>query len=647
MIAAPTALTTLITTHSPTRSLPFVTSCPEKSLRYHIMSKEVPGRLFKLESSESDSHIEEILQLWKELDDYSKHSRATPEKAERLVQLYREEGIYGRLHEAYYRAALEWIGIGNTTRAVEHARRCVDHGLVFKGPDRPFVKNMERLIDDPEGIVRSRKRIAGLNSPKGFPVVGNLFQVLDHSAQKYQHWAKSLGDVYQVQLANTPIIIINSAAAAKKFFISNSQTFSSRPITYTFGRIASSSAGFTIGTSPYDDSLKRKKKGAASALNRPAIQTYIPYLDRESRTFLEDLLHYGKGGTIAIDPLPLIQRLSLSLVMTINWGVRMPSHEDPLFQEIIHVEEELNRFRSTVGNLQDHIPLLRLNPFSRTSSQAREMRRRRDAYLGKLDADLAEKVRRGVDQPCIQANVHRDAEAKLNEVELKSISLSVLGGGFETVSNTVHWTIGYLARHPEIQDRAFDAIREFQGPPGTGPGGESDQQLCDAADDLKCPYVAALAKEALRYFTVIPLALPRKSIRDMEYEGKLIPAGTTAYLNAWACNYDPEIWTDPEEFRPERWIENPDATVFTFGLGYRMCTAHILATRELYVIFMRMLRTFRLEPASGALPCDPRTDMKNPRDLIMAPKPYRVFCVPRDGGRLRQALDASRAMDSE
>lgn len=393
-------------------------------------------------------------------------------------------------------------------------------------------------------VVRSRKRIAGLNSPKGFPVVGNLFQVLDHSAQKYQHWSKTLGDVYQVQLANTPIIIINSAAAAKRFFISNSQTFSSRPITYTFGRIASSSAGLTIGTSPYDDSLKRKKKGAASALNRPAIQTYIPYLDRESRTFLEDLLHYGKGGTIAIDPLPLIQRLSLSLVMTINWGVRMPSHEDPLFQEIIEVEEELNRFRSTVGNLQDHIPLLRLNPFSRTSSQAREMRRRRDVYLGKLDADLADKVRRGVDQPCIQANVLRDTEAKLNEVELKSISLSILGGGFETVSNTVHWTIGYLAHHPEIQDRAFDAIREFQGPPG--PGGESGQQLCDAADDLKCPYVAALAKEALRYFTVIPLALPRKSIRDMEYDGKLIPAGTTAYLNAWACNYGKPAWANSE-----------------------------------------------------------------------------------------------------
>ena len=53
----------------------------------------------------------------------------------------------------------------------------------------------------------------------------------------------------------------------------------------------------------------------------------------------------------------------------------------------------------------------------------------------------------------------------------------------------------------------------------------------------KIPYITALYKEILRYFTVIPLALPRTSIRDMEYDGKFVPAGTTAYLNAWACNH--------------------------------------------------------------------------------------------------------------
>lgn len=268
------------------------------------------------------------------------------------------------------------------------------------------------------------------------------------------------------------------------------------------------------------------------ALNRPAVQSYVPFLDMETKTFVEDLLNYGKAGALPIDPLPMVQRLSLSLAMTINWGVRVPSHRDKLFKEIVEVEEELNRFRSSTGNLQDYIPLLRLNPFNKTSAKAREMRDRRDYYLRTLNSELAEKVDMGTNKACIQANVIKFKEEKLSEVELVSISLSVLGGGFETVSNTVQFSMAYFAQHPEIQDKAFEAIREFQG---------SDNPLCDAADDHKCVYVNNMAKEALRYFTVIPLSLPRQSIKDIEYNGMHIPQGTTFYMNATACNYG-ETW---------------------------------------------------------------------------------------------------------
>lgn len=258
----------------------------------------------------------------------------------------------------------------------------------------------------------------------------------------------------------------------------------------------------------------------------------MPYLDTESRTFIRDLLVYGQSGSKPTDPLPFIQRLALSLAVTINWGVRIPSVEDPLFKEIVTVEDHLNRFRSTTGNIQDYIPLLRLNPLSGASALARAMRDRRDRYLDRFNSDLADKVEKGTNRPCIQANVIRYREAGLTRTELTSISLSMLSGGFETVSATVQWSVGYLARHPDIQQKAFEAISEFQGQ-----NGEGVNPLCDAADEQKCVYVNALAREALRYFTVMPLNLPRVSIRDVEYEGHLIPKGTTMYMNAWACNY--------------------------------------------------------------------------------------------------------------
>lgn len=211
--------------------------------------------------------------------------------------------------------------------------------------------------------------------------------------------------------------------------------------------------------------------------------------------------------------------------------MRIPSTTAPLFTEIVAVEEELNRFRSTTGNLQDYLPLLRLNPLNGHSALARDMRDRRDAYLAELNADLAAKVEKGTQRPCIQASVMSYKGEPLTDTELKSISLSMLGGGFETVSTTVQWSVGYLAQRPEVQERTYAAICEFRG------GEAGDEGLADAGDEQRCAYVLALAKEALRFFTVIPLNLPRETIRDVVYEGVRIPKATTVYMNAVACNY--------------------------------------------------------------------------------------------------------------
>jgi len=111
-------------------------------------------------------------------------------------------------------------------------------------------------------------------------------------------------------------------------------------------------AGTTIDTLPYSESLKRRRKGAASALNRPSVNTYIAHLNIETNTFIAELFKDGKAGIVAVDPMPMIQRLSLSLSLTLNLGIRMESQSNNLFYEITRVEEENSRFRSTTGNLQ-------------------------------------------------------------------------------------------------------------------------------------------------------------------------------------------------------------------------------------------------------------------------------------------------------
>lgn len=101
---------------------------------------------------------------------------------------------------------------------------------------------------------------------------------------------------------------------------------------------------------------------------------------------------------------------------------------------------------------------------------------------------------------------------------------------------------------------------------------------------------------------------------------------------------DPSLWKEPNDFRPERWIETPEASLFTFGLGYRMCSAHLLAVRELYLIFMRLLSSFRIQQ-DGEIDCDPVSGVRNPKDLIMQPRPYQVYFVPRNSEKLEFVLN--------
>ncbi|KAF2829580.1 cytochrome P450 [Ophiobolus disseminans] len=478
---------------------------------------------------------------------------------------------------------------------------------------------------------RYTRRIKGFNGPTNWPLVGNIPDIKYNAAEKYREWSKTFGAVYQIQLGNEPVVVVNSAEAARKIFGGNSQALSSRPVFWTFHKVLSNTAGTTIGTSPFNDSLKRRRKGAASALNKPSIATYIDHLDLETKDFVKDGFESGKAGTVGVDPMPMIERLSLSLALTLNWGTRMGSRHDPMFHEICDVEAAISKFRSTTGNLQDYIPVLRLNPLSGGTKAAKEYRQRRDVYLTKLNKDLDDRMEKGIHKPCIQANIIQDKEAALNKEELTSISLTMLSGGLDTITTLVQWSVALLAQRKDIQDKAIKEIRKLYS---------DEEPLADADDDQKCAYIVALVRECLRFYTVLRLALPRATVKDVMYEGKLIPAGSTIYLNAWACNMDPQVWSDPDTFRPERWLEQPDAPLFTYGLGYRMCAGSLLANRELYLVFLRMLNSFEIVQDSE-VDVHPVRGSADPTSLVTMCRHYKVVFKPRNEAALREALRAA------
>lgn len=145
----------------------------------------------------------------------------------------------------------------------------------------------------------------------------------------------------------------------------------------------------------------------------------------------------------------------------------------------------------------------------------------------------------------------------------------------------------------EIQKRALKEIHEVY------PDNDAWEKCLL---EEKVPYVTALVKEVLRYWTVIPICLPRKSIKDIRWKDATIPAGTTFYMNAYAADYDEEHFDSPFEFNPDRYLaDRADSMTGTphygYGAGSRMCVGSHLANRELYTAFLRIMLAFEIVPS--------------------------------------------------
>ncbi|KAI4135439.1 MAG: hypothetical protein LQ347_000658, partial [Umbilicaria vellea] len=117
--------------------------------------------------------------------------------------------------------------------------------------------------------------------------------------------------------------------------------------------------------------------------------------------------------------------------------------------------------------------------------------------------------------------------------------------------------------------------------------------------------------------------------------------------NAWAANYDPTHFKDPNSFLPERYLDVPDGTGtphYGYGAGSRMCAGSHLANRELYTAFIRLISAFEILPPADsadrpildALECN-----ASKTSLTLDPRPFKVGIRVRDLGKLQGWMEGS------
>lgn len=136
-----------------------------------------------------------------------------------------------------------------------------------------------------------------------------------------------------------------------------------------------------------------------------------------------------------------------------------------------------------------------------------------------------------------------------------------------------------------------------------------NKEFIDEEDIQKLKYLKAVIKETFRLYPTAPL-LPRETNKSFIVDGYEIQPKTLVYVNTWAIHRDPEAWKDPDEFYPERFLNNDidfkgrDFELIPFGAGRRICPGLPMGIATVELIIANLLNSFDWELPIGMAPED-------------------------------------------
>ena len=135
-------------------------------------------------------------------------------------------------------------------------------------------------------------------------------------------------------------------------------------------------------------------------------------------------------------------------------------------------------------------------------------------------------------------------------MNLQKCLLDLYFAGTETTSTALRWALLFFLHHPEVQDKCYKEICDVIGP--DRPPSTRDKQ--------EMTYLEATTLEVLRKGDIAPMSISHGLSRDVTFHGYTIPKDAIIIPYLYSVHQDPEVWGDPENFRPERFI-GPDGQV--------------------------------------------------------------------------------------
>ena len=472
--------------------------------------------------------------------------------------------------------------------------------------------------------------------PRTLPFLGNALQFRRDQLAFLLELERTYGRMATIYIGKTPIVLFFRPEHIRYILTENPRNFTSREVAggLIFGNLLVLSLlarNFTdkaiqglhdiIGDgllTTDGDFHHWHRRLLQPAFSRRRVDNYADPIVRYTREMVERW-QSGAETDIARDMQALVFRLTIKMLIDIdvvNEGLEFGEIIDGLLGRPIGILEGLL-------NLRIDLPI---TPYGKRMA----LKRKLDAYIYDL---IERRLVAGSDVGDILSILlsarNKEGDQGMPPQQVRDELVALTAAGHETTTNSMAWTFYLLSEHPAILKRVLDELE-------TVLAGRDPQ----AGDLPRLTYLDCVVKESMRLY---PSAWTqgRQAVEAFDLDGYHFPAGVRVMFSQWVLHRLPDVWGDPEVFRPERWDpmqgqKVPQWAYFPFGGGSRICLGMPLAQLQIRLVLATILQHYvpRLVPGHSVVPLPLITlRLKHGLRVRLEPRPTPAAVeTPADAG---------------
>ncbi|WP_405819219.1 cytochrome P450 [Streptomyces sp. NBC_00838] len=432
--------------------------------------------------------------------------------------------------------------------------------------------------------------------PGGFPLVGHGPSLVGGSRRlTFMESVRAHGPIVRIKVGPRDVVVVNSPELIHKMLTSQADEFS-KGLLFEKLKLFGKDALPVAEGKPH----LRRRRLMQPAFHRQQIAGYVTTM----RETVEPYIASWDGGA-SLDLKTEMQLMTQGVVMSALFSASPP--REPACTILNSVDTV---FRTAIKRALLPVSVLERLP-TRTNRKAKAASSALRAAVAEIVAEHRAHPDAYDDIVSLLLTAQDDTGAALPDDEILSEIVALLAAGSETTAVTLAWLFHELGRNPEMERRLHEEVDSVVG--GT-------ELTVDHLVEL--PYTGRLVQETLRLYA--PWLVTRQAISEVTLGEFTLPAGTDLIWSAYALHRDPNLYTDPLRFDPDRWLpertQPPKGGFIPFGSGKRMCIGDTFAWTEATVITALVALKWQLTPEPGAVKALGEITT-HPSQLRMVPRP--------------------------